>query len=354
MKTRLLISSFSGDETGISIFELDSETGEWNRLSYKPVPEPFYIATYKSQSHVYSIYNFSVDEAHGSHMLKTFSIDSASNELTEVDAQISKGEGGCYLSVDANEKFILQANYVSGNFELFSLVDGVPQSRAFFEQHEGSSVNAERQMEAHTHSIISDPSGNFVFVADLGMDKVMIYRLNHEEGTFAANSQPFVESTPGAGPRHMVFSQDGRHFYVVNELLNTVSVYDFDAQQGELTEKQTIPTIPDDYTGRTHTTDLRLRPDGKFLYATNRGHDSIAIYSVESNSGELTLVDIQESFGNGPQNLEFAAHGSLLLVANMAGENLQAFHMDPQSGKLEKLGDAFPVSGPSCIIEYLG
>ena len=204
----------------------------------------------------------------------------------------------------------------------------------------------------HPHAIIPAPaaegSPQFAYAADLGADAIFAYRLDAAAGRLVANDPPLVKTKPGAGPRHLAFHPDGRRLYAINELDNTVATYDFHSATGRLVERQVISTLPPDFKGKAYTADLKITPDGRFLYGTNRGHDSIAAYEIGPD-GFLTLIEIVPSRGRGPQNLAITPDGSLLLCANMPGDNLAVFRVDRETGKLAAIGEPATVKTPSCI-----
>jgi 6-phosphogluconolactonase len=185
-------------------------------------------------------------------------------------------------------------------------------------------------------------------VADLGLDQVLCYRLEPGTATLSANPIPFARTPPGAGPRHLTFHPNGKHVYVINELSNSVTLFDYDAASGGLETRQTIATLPKEFAGKSYCADLKITPNGRFLYGTNRGHDSIAAYRIAAD-GRLTLLGIEPSLGKGPQNLAISADGRLLLCANMPGNNLAVFRIDADTGMLASTGAPLSMPSPSCI-----
>jgi 6-phosphogluconolactonase len=210
-------------------------------------------------------------------------------------------------------------------------------------------VNPQRQKEPHAHCIVVSPDNKYAFAADLGTDQILCYKLDPATATLTPNEPAFAKAPAGAGPRHLTFHPNGKRVYVINELLNSVTAFDYDRASGKLTEKQTIPTLPTDFKGTSHCADLKITPNGKFLYGTNRGHDSIAAYGI-GDDGKLTLVAIEPSLGKGPQNLAITADGSWLLCANMPGNTVAVFRIDPKTGRLTSAGDPIKQTSPSCIM----
>jgi 6-phosphogluconolactonase len=227
--------------------------------------------------------------------------------------------------------------------------DGSLGKSASFIQHAGSSINPKRQKAPYAHSIVVSPDNRFAFAADLGIDKIMSYRLDSKTSKLSPNTPPSAKTPPGAGPRHLTFDPSGKHLYVINELKNSVTVFDYAAKSGSLTQRQTISTIPSDFDGVTHCADLKITPNGRFLYGTNRGHDSIAAYRI-ADDGRLKLLAIVPSLGKGPQNLAITPDGKLLICANMPGNNVAVFRINSKTGSLKSVGKPTSMPMPSCIM----
>ena len=253
------------------------------------------------------------------------------------------------MDVDATGKTVVVANYSTGSvISLPVRADGSLGEASSFHQHHGSSVNTSRQAGPHAHCIVISPDNRFVYSADLGLDQVLGYRLEANTAKLSPNRQPFVRTSPGAGPRHLTFHPDGRRVYVINELSNSVTSFDYDSESGVLIEQQTTSTLPTGYDVTSHCADLKITPNGQFLYGTNRGHDSIAVYRI-GDDGQLTLLEIEPSLGKGPQNLAITPDGQWLLCANMPGNNVVVFRIDPRSGGLSSVGQPVNMPSPSCI-----
>jgi 6-phosphogluconolactonase len=250
--------------------------------------------------------------------------------------------------VDATGKSVLVANYSTGSVAALPVNrDGSLGEAATFVQHTGSSVDKARQEGPHAHAIVVSPDNRYAFAADLGLDQIVSYRLS-AGAKLTPHRQPFVRTLPGAGPRHFTFHPNGRHAYVINELANSVTVFDYEAKTGLLIERQTLSTLPAGFKGESYCADVKITPDGRFLYGTNRGHDSIACYRI-GEDGQLTLITIEPSQGKGPQNLAITPGGELLLCANMPASNVAVFRISPESGRLTSTGAPVSVKSPSCI-----
>ncbi len=242
------------------------------------------------------------------------------------------------------------SNYSSGSVAALPVgAAGSLGEPASFLRHKGSGVNPQRQAEPHAHCIVVSPDNRYAFAADLGTDQVLCYKLDPAAARLTPNDPPFARSPAGAGPRHLTFHPNGKRLYAVNELLNSVTVFDYDAATGALAERQTVSTLPDGFTGTSYCADVKVTPDGRHLYATNRGHDSIAAFAVGPD-GRLSRVAVEPSLGKGPQNLAVTPDGCWLLCANMPGENLAVFRIDAGTGRLKSVGEPVRQPSPSCIM----
>jgi len=346
----IFISSFAaGDAGAIQAFHLDTEKGTLVRQArFAAVENPFFLALSPDQKTLFSIHAVGTFGGGDDEFVMSLRIDDQNGKLTAINTQSSKGTASCYLDVSPDGKTVVVANYSSGSVASYAIgKDGALGKPASFVQHTGSSVDESRQKAPHAHCIVYSPNGKHVFAADLGTDKIVSYTVS--DSKLKTSPHPFVRTTPGTGPRHLTFHPSGRSVYVVNEIGNTVTSYRYDATHGFLSEQQSISTLPEEYEGTTHTADIKITPNGKFLYATNRGHDSVAGYRVRDD-GNLTLVNIEPSLGAGPQNLAIVADGKFLLCANLPGDNLSVFRIDQESGRLTAVGTPVKIDKPSCIM----
>ena len=347
----VFITSFvAGDEGAVYAYHFDSEKGVLKPLHQnKGISNAFFLAISPDNKTLYSIDtpNFG-DKEHDD--AAAFMIERNTGNLKRLNKQSTRGTTSCYLDVDPSGKALVVANYSSGSVAVLPIQkDGSIGVAASFVQHSGSSIDPKRQKGPNAHSIEVSPDGRFAVAADLGIDKVLIYKLDAANAKLSPNeAQPFVKIAPGSGPRHLTFHPNGKRLYVINELLNTVTFFDYATESGKLTEQQKISTLPDDFSGESYCADLKITPDGKFLYGTNRGHHSIAVYRIEDN-GRLQLIEIKPSLGDGPQNLLITPDGKWLLCANMPGNNVAVFRIDRESGKLSVHGDPVEITMPSCI-----
>lgn len=345
------ITSFvAGEEGAIHAFHFDSDKGALKAVHRNQgISNAFFIAISPDSKTLYSIDtpNFGDKE---NDFVAAFAIERGTGILKLLNRQSSRGTTSCYLDVDPSGGTVVVANYSSGSVAAFPIQkDGSLGEAASFDQHSGSSIDPKRQKGPNAHSIEVSPDGRFALSADLGIDKVLIYKLGAKGAKLTpSEAQPFVRTKPGSGPRHLAFHPNGKRVYVVNELSNTIAFFDYAADSGKLTERQTIPTLPTDFTGTSHCADLKITPDGRFLFGTNRGHDSIAAYRI-GDDGQLTLVKIEPSLGKGPQNLLVTPDGAWLLCANMPGNNVAVFRIDKESGELSAKGEPVEIAMPSCI-----
>ena len=347
----IFISAFAaGDKGSIQAFQLESKSGQLKPVQQTTgVEHPFFLAVSRDQKFLYSIHakNFGGKE---NEQIAAYQIEGRTGQLKLLNRQSALGTAACSLDVDATGKTVFVANYSSGSIASLPVkADGSLGEAASFVQHTGSSVIADRQKEPHAHCIVASPDNRFVFAADLGLDQVLSYRLDAKTSKLTPNDPPFAKSPAGAGPRHLTFHPNGKRVFVINELSNSVTVFDYDAKAGSLTETQTISTLPADFKGTSHCADLKITPNGRFLYGTNRGHDSIAAYRI-GDDGRLTLIGIEPSLGKGPQNLAIMPGGELLLCANMPGNNVVVFRIDSQTGGLKSVGEPVAITSPSCIM----
>jgi 6-phosphogluconolactonase len=313
------------------------------------VENPFFLALSPDKKFLYSIHakQFGGKE---NEQVAAYAIAGQTGELKLLNRQSAEGTAACYLDVDQTGKTVLVANYASGSVASLPVKPdrslGEPVS---FFPHKGSSVNPQRQKEPHAHCIVISPDNKYAFAADVGTDQVLCYKLDAAAARLTLNDPPFARSPAGAGPRHLTFHPNKKHVYVINELLNSVTVFDYAADSGTLTERQTIPTLPKGFKGTSYCADVKVTPDGRYLYGTNRGHDSIACYGI-GEDGKLSLAAVEPSLGKGPQNLAITPDGGWLLCANMPGNNIAVFRIDPKTGALKAAGEPVAQTSPSCIM----
>jgi len=262
----------------------------------------------------------------------------------------SRGADPCYIAFDKTGKYALVANYTGGSIAVFPVQpDGHVGEASAFVQHVGSSINRERQEGPHAHWIETTPDNRFAIAVDLGLDELLVYRFDAKKGSLTPNNPPYAKLDSGAGPRHLAFSPDGKFAYVVNELQSTITAFAYDARNGELRKLKTVSTLPKDFTGANDTAEIKVHPSGKFLFASNRGHDTIALFSIDSKTGALTLVDHFPTQGKTPRNFEIDPSGKFLFVANQETNNIVVFQITPSTGRLTAKKQTVEVPAPVCL-----
>lgn len=348
----IFITAFtSGEEGAIHAYRLDLETGQLHlQTRTTDVENPFFLALSPDRNYLYAIHEPGEFGIGDNGQVAAYKIEDETGALALLNRQPTDGGSACYVAVDASGRTVLAANYENGTVVSYPVQDDGSLGEAVsFVQHEGSSINPDRQEGPHAHCFVISPDNHYAYSADLGIDKIMNYRLDAATATLTLNKQSFARTYPGAGPRHFTFHPQKPFAYAINELGNSVTMFDYDPSSGTLLEQQTIPTIPDDFDGVTHCADLKVSPDGRFLYGTNRGHDSIAAYTI-ADDGRLSLISIEASGANQPQNLAITPDGRLLLCANMSGNQVVVFHIDSQTGQITPTGTSVNIPMPSCIM----
>lgn len=337
---------------GIYLFTLDPSTGALEPAGVMDAGgNPFFLAVDSTRRFVYA--TNAVDEVLGEKGggVSAFSVDAATGNLSQLNQQSAHGSTPCYVSVTRDRTCVLVANYGSGSLAALPVQPGgelLPASCTI--QHEGSSVDPKRQEGPHVHSIVLGPDDRYAYAADLGTDEVRIYALDAAAGQLTPNpAQPRVPVAAGSGPRHIAFHPDGKWAYLINELSNTLIVFSHDAATGTLAETQTVATLPGDFAGVSYCADLQFHPSGRFLYGTNRGHDSIAAFLIDDTTGRLELVELVSTEGNFPWNLGVDPTGQYLLVANQGEGNVVVFSMDPETGRLRFTGSKADVPKAVCV-----
>ena len=344
----VFITAFApGDEGAIHAYHMNPNTGQLT-LAHKTtdVEHPFFIAISPDNRFLYSIHAPGQFGGEQYEQVASYALKGRTGSLRLLNRQSAMGSAACYLDVDSTGQTVLLANYTTGSIASFAVqTDGSISKATTFVQHNGSSINETRQEGPHAHSIVVSPDNRFVYVADLGLDQILGYRLNDSGAQLIPATQPFVRTIPGAGPRHLTFHPNKQHMYVINELANSITAFDYNSNNGLLIERQTLSTLPDDFEGTSHCADLKITPDGQFLYGTNRGHDSIATYRLD-DKGAMTLLRIETSLGSSPQNLAITRDGKYLICANMGGNNVIVFDIDSVTGKITPVGNPLAITGP--------
>ena len=331
---------------GIYTFELDRATGALSFLSLtENIASPSFLAVDRAGRYLYAISEVS-QEPEG--WLSAYAIDRETGGLRFINRQPTHGSGPAYVSVDATGRYAFVANYGGGEaVAMFPIrPDGGLEPESHTVRHQGSSVNPDRQTSPHPHCTVVDPSNRFLLVADLGIDRIVCYRIDHDAGKLAPCDPPGVSADPGAGPRHIAFHPNGRFVYNIQELDSRITAYAFD--NGRMEALQTVPALPDDFSGQSTAADIRVHPNGRFVYASNRGHDSIVAYAIDE-SGRLSYIAHQSTRGETPRNFNLDPGGGFLLAANQDSDTIVTFRVDGTTGVLEDTGVVTNTPTPVCI-----
>jgi len=338
---------------GIYVSRLDPASGTLTppQLAAE-ASSPSFLAVHPGGAFLYALNEVNNFGGKPGGSVSAFAIDRQSGLLKELNQQSSVGPGPAHLIVDKDGRNVLVANYGGGSVAVVPIgKDGRLKSPSAFVQHTGSSVNPQRQKEPHAHSINLDPANRFAYVADLGLDKILVYRFDAGKGLLTLNDPSSVSLKPGSGPRHLALDQAGKFAYVINEMTCTITVFSNDTAKGELREVQTISTLPpgqamqSGYSGA----EVQVHPSGKFLYASNRGHDSIAVFTIDPGTGRLTYVENEPTQGSTPRGFGIDPDGGYLLAGNQKSDSLVVFRIDLQSGKLAPTGNKIEVGAPVCV-----
>ena len=345
------VGTYTGAKSkGIYRYHLNLETGALDQQKLvAETPSPSFLALHPGHRFLYAANE--VDSLNGKPggAVSAFAIDPKTGDLQALNQQSSQGAGPCHLTVDRTGRNVIVANYGAGSIAVLpTQVNGSLKPASAFVQHKGSSVNAQRQEAPHAHSVNLDPGNRYLFAADLGLDKVLIYKFDPAQGTLTANVPEGVSLKPGAGPRHFTFHPSGRFAYVINELHSSVTAFSYKSPSGELTEIQTIPTLSQPVEGNS-TAEVQIHPSGKFLYGSNRGHNSIAMFRVDPDKGTLTAIGHQSTGGKTPRNFGIDPTGRFLLAANQDSNSISVFRIDPANGTLSAVGAPVETPMPVCI-----
>jgi 6-phosphogluconolactonase len=311
---------------------------------------PSFIAIDPNRRFLYAVNEVSDFQGQKSGAISAFAIDRATGKLTLLDQVASRGAGPCYITVDKTGKYVLVANYDGGSVAVFPVrEDGSLGETSSFIQHTGHGTNPERQEAPHAHSIDMSLDDRFAIVDDLGLDETLVYPFDGSKGSLSRDQARIAKAAPGAGPRHFAMHPSGKFGYVVNEMGSTITVFDYDPPVGTLKPAQTISTIPKDFSKLDESAEIEVAPSGKFLYASNRGHDSIAVFAIDSRNGMLSLVEYVPTNGASPRNFEIAPGGSSLFVENEKSDDIVLFHIDGATGRLTPAGKVLNISQPVCV-----
>jgi 6-phosphogluconolactonase len=336
---------------GFSVARFDTRTGALTKPEFlMQAANPGFFVFHPDGKHLYAANE--VDTYHGqpTGFVSAYTVDPVTAHLTLINEQPSAGAGPAYLSLDHTGRYLFVANYSGGTIAAFALnPDGSIGKQTAFFQHTGHSVNSDRQTAPHPHSIRMDPTNQFAIVPDLGLDKVFVYRFDARDGSLTPNDPPFVSVAPGSGPRHLDFAPSGKFVYVMTELAGKVLVFSWDFSRGVLTQLQSISSLPAGFSGTNTSAEIRVHPSGRFLYCTNRGDDSIAVFTVDAETGMLSFIQRVPTQGKMPRNFEFDPTAHWLLLANHDSDNVLVFKINLATGKLTQHGPPIGVPNPFAV-----
>src|SRR6516164_2502960 len=316
---------------GIYVFRMNPSNGGLTLLQIAEIANPSYLALDPTLQHLYSV-NEMTDGA-----VSAFAINQANGTLTFLNMMPTNGQDTTHLSVQPSGQYLFAASYTSGNFQVFPInSDGSIGNMTdnFQSVGNGTGPNPARQEGPHAHQILEDLDGNHVFGVDLGADKLNVWNLDPGTGTLNPNTVPFAGIASGSGPRHMAFHPDRQHAYVLSELVSAVTVFNYDPVRAAFIWQQTISALPPDFTGTNTAAEIRVHPSGRFLYTTNRGHNSVAIFEVEQETGELEVIGWESTRGEWPRGMNIDPSGTFLYAANQNTDNIAVFRIHPSNGRL--------------------
>jgi 6-phosphogluconolactonase len=336
---------------GIYAYRFDAATGQVTSLGLAAeTTNPSFVALHPNGRFLYAVNEVGKYQGPNSGGVSAFSIDRASGKLTFLNEVPSRGADPCYITVDKTGKHVLVANYTGGSVAVFPVLeDGKLGEASAFVQHTGKGSNPERQEAPHAHSIDLSPDNHFAMVDDLGLDELLVYKFDATKGSLAANDPPFAKLDAGAGPRHFALHPSGKFAYVVTEMHSSVTAFSADLSAGTFHPIQTTSTLPKGFTGRNDDAEIEVHPSGKFLYASNRGHDSIAVFAIDGKKGTLTPVEDTPTQGKEPRHFAIDPTGAYLFAENQKSDNIVVFRIDQKTGRLTPGGQTLEVATPVCV-----
>ena len=340
-----------GKGEGIYLYRMHPTTGALEFGSKTTgVVNPSYLAVDPTKRFLYAVNELKTYEDKPTGTVSAFAVDAKSGKLEFLNKRLTHGTDPCHVIVDGKGRHIFVANFMSGSVCVLPVRnDGSLGEASDFVQHLGSSVDPVRQKGPHAHSVTLDKANRFAFVPDLGLDKLMVYRFERTRGMLEPNAVGWIKVKPGAGPRHVALHPGGRLAFLINELDSTLTALSFDARKGVFKELQVVPTLPAGFQGESTCADVQVAPSGRFVYASDRGHDSLVIYRIGQRTGRLTYVGHQSTQGRTPRQFEIDPTGRFLLVGNQDADTIVSFRIDPRAGTLEPTGQVLQVPTPVCV-----
>jgi 6-phosphogluconolactonase len=341
-----------GGSKGIYAWRFDAAAGKFTPIGLaSEAQNPSFLAAHPNGRFLYAVNEISHFQGMASTgSVSAFLIDPATGKLKLLNQQASLGDGPCHVTLDSEGKCAIVANYNNGSVAAYPVgSDGLLSRPVGFFQHVGAGKIPRRQDGPHAHCVVVSPDNRFALVADLGMDEVLTYRLNTATASMEVADPKFVKVAPGSGPRHLAFHPNGKLVYLINEMGSTIITFAYDSQNGSLHELQTVSTLPKDYKGENDTAEIQVHPSGKFVYGSNRGHDSIAVFAVDPKAGTLKLVEHVSTQGKTPRGFGIDPTGAYLIAANQQSNNLVIFQIDQTSGRLKPTGQVLNAFMPVAV-----
>ena len=347
------VGTYTGPQSkGIYAFRFDPASGKSISLGLvAETTNPSFLAIDPSQRYLYAANEVGDYKGEQSGGVSAFAIDRKNGKLTFLNEVSSRGAGPCHVALDKTGKYVLVANYDSGTVAVFPMLpDGRLGEASAVVQHGGHGPNAERQEGPHAHEIQLSSDNRFAIAADLGLDKLLVYRFDAAKGALTASDPPFAKVDPGAGPRHFAFHPNGRFAYALNEMGGSITSFAYDPRPGSLRKLQSISALAADFKGQNESAEIVADASGKFLYASNRGPDNIAVFAIDSAKGTLRLVEHVSTKGKTPRNFAIDPTGRYLLVANQESNGIVVFRIDPKTGRLTDTGQSLETPSPVCLV----
>jgi len=337
----------SGKSEGIYVYQFAPQVGALGGFESKKSVNPSFVTIDRSRRFLYAVNEVGEYEGKPGGYVSAFEINSISKNLWFLNQQPTQGADPCHLTVDSKRKVLLVANYTGGSVTALPILpDGSLAPASDLKQHEGSGPK-DQQKGPHAHCVILDRFERHALVADLGVDKVMVYRFNRAAGKLIPARS--AELQAGAGPRHLTFHPSGRYLYVINELDSSMAAFKYNEANGTLTHIDTVSTLPSDFSGVSYCADVHVSPSGRFLYGSNRGHNSIVVFEIEPRTGKLKLIEHVSTEGDWPRNFTIDPSGKFLLVANQRSDNVVSFNIDEPTGRLTPTGHNHQIPSPVCL-----
>ena len=351
------VGTYTGPTSkGIYGFRFDPKTGQFTSTGLvAELPNPAWLVTDPQHRFLYAATEMGpepgADNYKKNGSISSYSINPKTGVLTFLNKVDAGGGGSCHLVVDKMGKMLFVANYGSGNVASFAIkADGSIGERTGFDQHTGSSIDPARQTGPHAHEVVLSPDNRFLFVPDLGMDQIKVYRVDAAKGTFTPNDPPFATVKAGLGPRHFTFGRGAKFAYAICEMGSSVVVFAYDPAKGALTPLQTISTLPSDFKGEDNSAEIEVGRSGQFLYASNRGSDSITVFAIDPIKGTLTKVQVVPTQGKIPRNFAIDPTGKYLVAGNQKSDQMVVFDVDQNDGQLKPAGQVVDAPAPVSIL----